>query len=98
MAQARQAGFQTPEAWAAASAFWSGDSMTELDQVKVPPPPHLTGLAVAGAVALAGVRGDAKRQPARLAQFLASAREIAGGGPGRLAPEAASALAAKGVV
>jgi hypothetical protein len=55
----------------------------------VAPPPHLTGVAVAGAVALASVRNDAARQKQRLALFLRSAQDIAAGGSGRLAPEAA---------
>jgi hypothetical protein len=84
---AQTAGFTTPEAWAAVAAFWSGDSMSPLGQPAVPPAPHLTGTAVAGAVALAAVRGDASRQPGRLQRFLASAREIAAGGPGRLTAE-----------
>ena len=88
MSRAEAIGFQTPEAWAAVAAFWSGPSISPPDQPPVPPPAHLTGVAVAGAVALAAVRGDAQRSPARLAQFLRSAREIAAGGVGRLPPEA----------
>jgi hypothetical protein len=84
---ARQAGFSVPEAWVAVAAFWSGDSMAPLGQPLVPPAPHLAGTAVAGAVALASVRGDPARQGARLARFLGGLREIADGGAGRLAPE-----------
>jgi hypothetical protein len=87
MARAQSAGFASPESWAAVAAFWSGDSLAPPDQHKVPPPPHLAGIAVAGAVALASVRGDPARAPARLERFLASAHEIAGGGAGRLPPE-----------
>lgn len=87
MDKAQHSGFQSPEAWAAVAAFWSGDSMSPPDQPKVPPAPHLTGTAVAGAVALAAVRGDPTRQPARLTAFLQSARDIAAGGAGRLEPE-----------
>jgi hypothetical protein len=87
MDKAQHAGFQTPEAWAAVAAFWSGDSMSPLDVPKVPPPPHAAGAAIAGAVALAAVRGDPARQPVRLTAFLQSARDIAAGGPGRLEPE-----------
>jgi len=89
MDKAQRAGFATPEAWAAVAAFWSGDSMSPPDQPKVPPAPHLTGAAVAGAVAMAAVRGDPSRRPARLAAFLRSAREIAAGRPGRLERESA---------
>jgi hypothetical protein len=86
-AHAEASGFQTPEAWSAVAAFWSGDSMSPVDLPAVPPAPHLTGTAVAGSVALAGVRGDVKRQAARLKRFLESGRNIAAGGPGRMGPE-----------
>lgn len=87
MDKAQHAGFQSPESWAAVGAFWSGDSMSPPDQPKVPPPPHAAGAAVAGAMALAAVRGDPARQQVRLTAFLQSARDIAAGGPGRLEPE-----------
>lgn len=87
MQLAESVGFATPECWAAVAAFWSGDSMAPLGQPAVPPAPHLPGLAVAGAVALAAVRGDPTRQPTRLKRFLESGRNIAAGGPGRLPPE-----------
>lgn len=83
-AAAEQARFGTPEAWAAVAAFWSGDSMAPLGQPAVPPAPHLAGLALAGAITLASVRTDPSLQAARLARFLASARDIASGGPGRM--------------
>jgi hypothetical protein len=84
---AQQAGFGTPEAWAAVAAFWSGDSMSPLGQPKVPPAPHLAATAVTGAIALASVRIHPARREDRLRRFLASGREIAGGGVGRLEPE-----------
>jgi hypothetical protein len=84
---AQQAGFGTPEAWAAVAAFWSGDSMSPLGQPKVPPAPHLAATAVTGAIALASVRIHPARREDRLRRFLASGREIAGGGVGRLGPE-----------
>ena len=89
MQLAETAAFGTPEAWAAVAAFWSGDSMSPEGQPAVPPAPHLAGTAVAGAVALAAVRGDPTRQPARLKRFLESGRNIAAGGPGRLPAEEA---------
>ncbi|MDO9708757.1 DUF6931 family protein [Paracraurococcus lichenis] len=88
MALAEAGPMDTPEAWAAVGAFWSGESMAPPGAPVVPPAPHLAGTAVAGAVALAAVRGDARRQAARLARFLDSARDIAGGGAGRLDVEA----------
>jgi hypothetical protein len=87
MEQAQVAGFTTAEAWAAVAAFWSGDSMSPLDQPKVPPAPHLTGTAVAGSIILASVRPGADRQQERLSRFLGSARDIALGGSGYLEPE-----------
>jgi hypothetical protein len=88
MREAENAGFQSPEAWAGVAAFWSGDSLAPPDaQMKVPPPGHLTGVAVAGAVTLAAVRVNPAAKDQRLQRFLGSAREIAAGGAGRLAPE-----------
>src|SRR5262245_61246665 len=87
MAEAEAAGFGSPEAWAAVGAFWSGDSMAPPEAPKVPPQPHFPGLAVAGSVALAAVRGPATRREARLHRFLVSAKDIAAGGAGRLEAE-----------
>ena len=84
MELARGVGFACPESWVAMAAFWSGDSMAPPEQPKVPPGPQLTGTAVAGAVALSAARGDAKLMAARLTRFLASARDIADGGAGRI--------------
>jgi hypothetical protein len=87
MKQAEGAGFGSPEAWAAVAAFWSGDSMAPPEAPKVPPQPHFTGLAVAGAIALAAARGPAARREARLRGFLVSAKDIASGGVGRIEAE-----------
>ena len=84
MKQAEAAGFGSPEAWAAVGAFWSGESMAPPEAPKVPPQPHFTGLAVAGAVALAAARGPAARRETRLQRFLVSAKDIASGGVGRI--------------
>lgn len=86
MAKAEAAGFRSPEAWAAIGAFWSGGSMAPEGQPVVPPGDHLTGLAVAGAVALAAVRKHPEKADATLRAFLAGAVDIAGGGAGRIAP------------
>jgi hypothetical protein len=80
-------GFQSPEAWAGAAAFWSGDSISTPDLPPIPPPPHLTGTATAAALALAAIRGGGALQPMRLKRFLESGRDIAAGGPGKLTPE-----------
>ena len=86
-AHAEKAGFSSPEAWAAVGAFWSGDSMSPVGQAAVAPAPHLCGTAVSGSVLLAAVRGEPARRPARLVRFVASGREIADGGSGRIPPE-----------
>lgn len=87
---AQRAKFATAEAWAAVAAFWSGDSMSPLGQPKTPPAPHLTGTAAIGSVTLAAVRTHAVRRDGRMRRFLASGREIASGGAGRLPPEEAT--------
>lgn len=86
-AAAEKTAFATPEAWTAMGAFWSGGSMSPEGQPVVLPAEHLTGTAVAGAVMLAGVRHQPERHKERLTRFLASARDIAAGGAGRLQPE-----------
>lgn len=88
MEAAQRTGFRSPEAWAAVGAFWSGGSMAPAGQPEVPPPDHLTGVAISGGVVLAAVRSRPERAPDRLARFLASAREIAAGGAGRIQVEA----------
>ncbi|MGC9271083.1 DUF6931 family protein [Acidiphilium sp.] len=90
MALAEQVGFQSPEAWTAVAAFWSGPSIAGADMPPNPPAPHLTGVAVAGAVVLSSVRGDPAMRLVRLERFLGSARDIAEGGAGRLVPETTS--------
>jgi hypothetical protein len=84
---AQRSSFSTPEAWAAVAAFWSGDSMSPVGQPKTPPAPHLAGTAAIGALTLAAVRSHPQRREERLLRFLASGREIAAGGAGRLPPE-----------
>jgi len=86
-AHAETAKFSSAEAWAAVGAFWSGDSMAPAGQAAVPPAPHLSGTAVSGSILLAAVRGQPARRPARLARFVASGREIADGGSGRIMAE-----------
>jgi hypothetical protein len=89
MRQAEATTFEAPEAWTAVAVFWSGETIGPEDQPPVPPPPHVTGKAVAGTVYLAAVRSDPSRVNTRLKRFLESGRNIAAGGPGRLPPEEA---------
>jgi hypothetical protein len=84
---AQRSNFSTAEAWAAVAAFWSGESMSPVGQPNTPPAPHLPGTAVIGSLTLAAVRTFPERREARLLRFLASGREIAAGGAGRLPPE-----------
>ena len=79
--------FRSPEAWAAVGAFWSGGSMSPEGAPAVPPGDHLTGVAINGAFVMAAVRGRPERAEARMARFLASARDIAAGGVGRIPVE-----------
>jgi hypothetical protein len=88
MDKALSAGCTSPEAWVAVAAFWSGDSMAPPNQPKVPPAPHLSAIAVAGAVILASVRTCPERQADRLRRFVDSAKDIATGGAGHLQREA----------
>ncbi|MBU8543841.1 MULTISPECIES: DUF6931 family protein [Roseomonadaceae] len=87
MEAAQRTGFRTPEAWAAVGAFWSSGSMAPLGQPEVPPPDHLTGVAISGGVVLAAVRLRPERAQDRLVRFLVSARDIAAGGAGRIEKE-----------
>jgi len=87
MAAAKALEMKGPEAWCGSAAFYSGDSISPLEFPPNKPAPHLNGIAVAAAVLLASLRGDASRQQARLARFLESAQDISGGGSGRLPVE-----------
>ncbi|MEO3473455.1 hypothetical protein AAFN86_16435 [Roseomonas sp. CAU 1739] len=88
-AAAEKTKFATPESWAAMGAFWSGGSMAPEGQMAVPPADHLTATAVTGAVMLAATRHAPEKAQDRLERFIVSARDIAGGGAGRLPPEEA---------
>jgi hypothetical protein len=90
MQQAEATTMEAPEPWAAAAAFWSGETIGPEDQPAVPPPPHMAGKIVAGTVYLAAVRAEPGRQKVRLKHFLESGLSIAAGGSGRLPAEAAS--------
>jgi hypothetical protein len=57
-APARTAGMQRSAGCLAWAAFWSGGSMMQPELPTVAPPPHVTALAVGGAVLLACVERD----------------------------------------
>jgi hypothetical protein len=84
MEHAQAAGCQTPEAWSAVAAFWSGGADGPVNEEDAPPDDHLTGTAVTGALRLAAVRNHPNRQVRRLRRFLDSGRAIAAGQTGRL--------------
>lgn len=86
---AQKGGFRSAESWAAVGAFWSGGNMSAEGQPEVLPPEHLTGVAVVGSLMLAAMRHTPERAPARFGRFLASARDIAISGAGRIPPEGA---------
>lgn len=81
--EAEQRGFQTPGGWAAVAAFWSSGSLAPQDQPAVPPADYLTGVAVAGAVTLAGVVEPIADMDTRYARFLKFGLDIAAGGTAR---------------
>ncbi|UPY37741.1 hypothetical protein [Sediminicoccus sp. KRV36] len=87
MEVAQKGGFRSAESWAAVGAFWSGGNMSAEGQPEVLPAEHLTGVAVVGAIMMAAMRHTPERAPARFIRFVASARDIAGGGAGRIPPE-----------
>lgn len=70
MKHAERAGLRTPEAWAAAAAFFSGESLSEPHLPVVSPAANLAGQAVGGAVMLAAVRNSPERRDDRLRLFL----------------------------
>ena len=86
LTRAQATDFRSPAAWAAMAAFWSGGSMSPVDQPEVPAPAHLRGVAVAGAVGLAAVQSDPLRADEKRERFIAAAVDIANGGTGRKPP------------
>jgi hypothetical protein len=73
------AGAGTPAGCTALAAFLSGGSLAPPGVQEVPASPTLTPAAVAGAVALAAVAGDASKAADRFRKFLALAHEVAVG-------------------
>ena len=83
MAKAQETGYQSPASWAAIAAFWSGGSMAPPDAPSVPPPQHLIGRAVWGAVMIATNSGPPPELGQRQKQLLDQGLDIARGGNGR---------------
>ncbi len=61
MEAAEKAGYETPAAWSAAAAGWSGGSLAPPDVPPVPPGEHLTALAATAAI-LFSVQGQTMQQ------------------------------------
>ncbi len=92
--RAAQAGrFQSAEALAALAVFWTAAAQT-LSMSAEAAAGQLGG-SVERSVRLAALRGPLAARPARLASFLRSARDIAGGGAGQVAPVAGAAAPAQ---
>ncbi len=90
--RAAQAGrFRSAEALAALAVFWTAAART-LSMSAEAASGQLGG-SVERSVRLAALRGPLAARPARLASFLRSARDIARGGAGQIAPTAAAAPA-----
>jgi pSer/pThr/pTyr-binding forkhead associated (FHA) protein len=75
-AAAAAAEHQTPAAWVATAAFWSGGSLAPPNVPAVPPGEHLTAHAACGAVMLAAVARQPEKAPQRYAQFLQIGKEL----------------------
>jgi hypothetical protein len=75
-AAAAAAGYETPAAWVATAAFWSGGSLAPPNVPVVPPGEHLTAHAACGAVMLAAVARQPEKAPQRYAQFLQIGKEL----------------------
>lgn len=83
MAAAEKTGMDTAAAWAAIAAFWSGGSMAPAEAAAVPPPAHLIGRAVSGAVTIAVLAKPPAMVEGAWRHVLAQAVDIARGGNGR---------------
>lgn len=83
-ATADAAGNEGLGAVCAIAAFFSGDTLSEPDLPKVPPPPGMVGTFVVAALNMAAVQRSPERAPERLARALRQGIDIANGGNGRV--------------
>jgi hypothetical protein len=79
-AAAEAAEQKTAASWAAMAAFWSSGSMAPPSAPVVPPAPHLTAHAAAGAVMLAAVARQPEKAPEKYQKFLQLGRELMANG------------------
>jgi hypothetical protein len=84
MSKAQETEMDTPAAWAAISAFWSGGSLAPPNLPAVPPPRHLIGRAVSTALMIATYSAVNTEHEPRFRRFLAQGMDIAAGGNGRV--------------
>lgn len=84
MERAQATKFDAPGVWAAVAAFWSGSSLAPADLPAVSPAPHLTGVAVSGALTLAAVQTEPALADKKRQRYIDMAVDIANGGSGRL--------------
>lgn len=80
-ALAEKVGFKSAASWVGMAVFWSGGSITALDQPEVLPAPALMPQAISGAVMLAAVAIPEKSEPS-YQRFICQALDIASGGSG----------------
>ncbi len=77
--------YTTPSSWTAMAAFWSGGSITAIDEPPVPPSQYLYANAVAGAVNISATF-DKNQDPEKLYDmFIKQGLDIANGGNGQVA-------------
>ena len=86
---ARAARFQSAEALAALAVFWA--AVPPGFSIPADTATEQLGGSVERAVRLSALRGSMPARPARWTSFLRSARDIAGGGAGQIAPATAAA-------
>ncbi len=86
---ARAARFQSAEALAALAVFWA--AVPPGFSIPVDTATEQLGGSVERAVRFSALRGSMPERPVRWASFLRSARDIAGGGAGQIAPAASAA-------
>lgn len=77
--------YTTPSSWTAMAAFWSGGSITAIDEPPVPPSQYLYANAVAGAVNLSATFDKNQDTEKLYTQFIKQGIDIANGGNGQVA-------------
>jgi len=75
---------KTATSWVAMAVFWSGGSITGLEDPAVEPDATLYAKAVAGAIQLAAVIQEPEDAPKKYARFLAQGVDLANGGNGEI--------------